>query len=284
VRVGITGSTGLIGTALRRALSSAGDETISLPRRPAASDLEGLDAVVHLAGEPVADKRWTAEQKQRIRESRVEGTRRLVEGLRAGARRPSVLVSGSAIGYYGDRGDEPLEEGSSNGDDFLAEVCAAWESEAQRAEELGVRVVRIRTGIVLAREGGALPKLALPFRLFAGGPLGSGQHWMSWIHIDDQVGLIRHALANTDVRGPINLTAPNPVRNRTMARAIGRTLGRPWIAPAPRFALQLVLGERVDVLLASQRVLPKVAQATGYSFRYPELEPALRDLLGRGSF
>jgi hypothetical protein len=281
--VGITGSTGLIGTALRRALAAAGDEAVALPRHPARSDLDALDAVVHLAGEPIADKRWSAEQKRRIRESRVEGTHRLVEAMRAGERRPAVLVSASGIGYYGDRGDETLDETSSNGADFLADLCAAWEAEAQRAEGLGVRVVSIRTGVVLAREGGALPKLVMPFRFFAGGPLGSGQQWMSWIHLDDAVGLIRHALTNDAVQGPINLTAPEPVRNRTMARAIGRTLGLPWIVPAPRFALQLVLGERVEVLLASQRVLPKVARATGYSFRYSELEPALRHLLATPS-
>lgn len=283
MRVGITGSSGLIGTALRRALAGAGDEAVALPRRPGPTDLAGLNAVVHLAGEPVAEKRWTAEQKRRIRESRVEGTRALVDGLRALDLRPSVLVSGSAIGYYGDRGDEPLDETSRPGTDFLAEVCSAWEAEARRAEELGVRVVPIRTGLVLAREGGALPKLVMPFRFFAGGPLGGGEQWMSWIHLDDQVGLIRHALVNDSLRGPMNLTAPNPVRNRTMARAIGRVLGRPWIAPAPRFALQLVLGERVEVLLASQRVLPKVAEADGYSFRFAELDPALRDLLTRPS-
>jgi uncharacterized protein (TIGR01777 family) len=279
-RVGITGAGGLIGTALRRALEDGGDQVVALPRRPEPAQLEGLDAVVHLAGEPVADKGWSDEQKRRIRDSRVEGTRHLVDALGQLQGRPRVLVSGSAIGYYGDRGDELLDEGSTAGGDFLAEVCVAWEEEARRAEALGMRVVCTRTGIVLARQGGALPKLALPFRFFAGGPLGNGRQWMSWIHVEDEVGLIRHALENEAVRGPVNLAAPSPVRNAVMAREVGRALGRPSLVPTPRFALQLVLGQRVEVLLASQRVQPTVAQATGYQFRYPELAPALRDLLG----
>ena len=275
----MTGAGGLIGSALRAALEADGDGVVPLPRRPSSAQLEGLDAVVHLAGEPVADKRWSEAQKREIRESRMMGTRALVEALGELDTKPRVLVSGSAIGYYGDRGDELLDEGSAPGDDFLANVCKDWEAEGQRAEALGMRVVRVRTGIVLAREGGALPKLALPFRLFAGGPLGSGRQWMSWIHLDDEVGLIRHALKNEGVRGAVNLVSPNPVPNAAMAREIGRALGRPSLVPTPRFALKLALGERVEVLVASQRVVPRAAQETGYQFRYPELAPALRDLL-----
>lgn len=279
MRVGITGSTGLIGSALRRALEAAGDQVVGLARRPGPEVLDGLDAVVHLAGEPVAERRWSDVQKRRIRESRVLGTRALVDALGQLGTKPRVLIGGSAIGYYGDRGDEMLGEGSAPGDDFLAGVCVDWEAEARRAEGLGIRVVNARTGIVLARQGGALPKLAMPFRFFAGGPLGDGRQWMSWIHVDDEVGLIRHAIAREAVRGPMNLVAPDPVRNALMARGIGRAMRRPSLVPTPRFALRLALGERVEVLLASQRVAPRVAKATGYSFRYPELAPALRDLL-----
>jgi uncharacterized protein (TIGR01777 family) len=302
VRVAITGATGLIGRTLGGRLLSRGDQIVALARdsararsalpdarafawdalsgAPPVEALAGVEAVVHLAGEPIADRAWSAEQKRRIRDSRIDGTRRLVETIGQANPRPRVLISASAIGYYGDRGDEPLDEQSGRGNDFLADLCADWEAEARRAEALGVRVVIPRTGIVLAREGGALPKLALPFRFFVGGPLGTGRQWMSWIHLADEVGLIVHALDHEEVAGPINLVAPNPVPNAAMAREIGRVLGRPSLMPAPTFALKLALGERTDVLLASQRVAPAVAQRTGYAFRFPELAPALRDLLG----
>jgi uncharacterized protein (TIGR01777 family) len=301
MRVAITGATGLIGAALAERLLARGDEVVALGRdagrvaarlpraralgwdpvagQPPAEAVDGADAVVHLAGEPVADRRWSESQKRRIRESRVLGTRNLVEGLRAASARPSVLVSGSAIGYYGDRGDELLDEQSGPGGDFLAGVVRDWEAEARAAESLGLRVVLARTGIVLAGESGALPKMALPFQLFAGGPLGHGRQWMSWIHRDDEVGLLVHAIDTEPLRGPVNLVAPAPVRNAQMARALGRALGRPSLLPAPALALRLALGERVAVLLASLRVQPRAAEASGYAFRFPELQPALNDLL-----
>jgi uncharacterized protein (TIGR01777 family) len=303
MKVTITGATGLIGRALAARLIARGDQVVALGRDvgrvaarlpgaralawevgagpPPAEALEGSDAVVHLAGEPVADHRWSDAQKRRIRDSRVLGTRSLVAGLAAAGARPRALVSGSAIGYYGDRGDEPLDEQSSPGRDFLAGVVSAWEAEASAAERLGMRVVLARSGIVLAREGGALPRLALPFRLFAGGRLGDGRQWMSWIHLEDEVGLLLHALDRDALSGPVNLVAPAAARNAEMARAIGRALGRPALVPAPTLALRLALGERVEVLLASQRVRPAAAEAAGYSFRFAALQPALNDLLRR---
>ena len=294
MRVAVSGASGLLGRALTAALRRRGDEVVVLGRRsadlawdpnlgpPPGPAVEGLDAFVHLAGEPVAARRWSAEQKRRIRDSRVLGTRHAVEGLRAAGRaRPATFICASAIGYYGDRGDELLDERSPPGDDFLASVCVDWEAEARRSEELGVRVVNLRTGVVLARQGGALPLLARPFRFFVGGPLGDGRHWVAWIHLDDEVGLMLHALDSTAVRGPINLVAPSPVRNRVFAHALGRVLARPALFPAPRLALSLVLGQRVEVVLASQRARPSVAEATGYRFRFAELETALRDLFDR---
>ena len=302
MRIVVTGATGLIGRALTENLLRDGHDVIALVRSatrvgarlgsarilewdpmtgpPPASALENADAVVHLAGEPVADRPWSENQKARIRDSRVIGTRNLVNGMRAAANPAPVLVSGSAIGYYGDRGDELLDEQSSNGSDFLADVCSAWEAEAAKATQFGTRVVALRTGIILAAQAGALPKLVLPFRLFAGGPLGHGRQWMSWIHLFDEVGLIRHAIEKPDVSGPMNATAPESMGNRHFASTLGKVLGRPSIFPTPRFALDIILGERVQVLLASQRVQPRVAERTGYQFRFPELRPALRDLLG----
>ncbi|HEV8634190.1 MAG TPA: TIGR01777 family oxidoreductase [Chloroflexota bacterium] len=293
MRVAVGGASGLIGRALTAALRARGDAVVALGRRsgdlswdpnagpPPATAVDGLEAFVHLAGEPVASRRWTVQQKRRIRDSRVVGTRHAVEGFRAAAARPATFVCASAVGYYGDRGDEPLDERSSAGDDFLSRVCVDWEAEARRAAELGVRVVSLRTGIVLARDGGALPLLARPFRFFVGGPLGSGRQWMPWIHLTDEVGLILHALDTPALQGPVNLVAPGPVRNRVFAHALGRVLGRPAIVRAPGPALRLVLGERVEALLASQRLRPAVAEATGYRFRFVELEPALRDLFDR---
>jgi hypothetical protein len=293
MRVAVSGASGLIGRALTGALRARGDQVTALGRRsgdlvwdtaggpPPAAAVEGVDAFVHLAGEPVAAGRWSESRKRRIRDSRVVGTRHAVEGLRAAAARPGTFVCASAVGYYGDRGDEPLDERSPPGDDFLARVCLEWEAEAGRAAELGVRVVNLRSGIVLASDGGALPRLALPFRFFVGGPLGSGRQWMPWIHLSDEVGLILHQLDRPSVSGAIDLVAPNPVRNRVFAHTLGRVLGRPAIFRVPRTVLRVVLGELADSLLASQRVQPAVAEATGYRFRFAELEPALRDLLDR---
>jgi uncharacterized protein len=298
VRAFVTGATGLIGRAVCAALAGRGDAVTALSRGKDAAArlpagvqivagdpsipgawqdaLAGCDACVHLAGEPVAEGRWTAEKKRRIRESRVRSTANVAAAIGAGG--PSVLVSGSAVGFYGSRGDEVLDESAAPGDDFLAEVSRAWE-EAARAAERRARVVRLRTGIVLAREGGALPKLVQPFRLFAGGPLGDGAFWQPWIHLADEVGLVLLALDDARARGPMNATAPAPVRNRDLARAIGRALHRPSALRTPALAVRLAIGEAAGVVLASQRAVPRAALALGHRFRFPEIDGALRDLL-----
>jgi len=232
--------------------------------------------VVHLAGVPVA-QRWTSGAKKKIRASRVQGTHHLVTALSTLSGRPEALVCASAIGIYGDRGDEVLTEGSPIATGFLADVCHEWEQEADLAEALGIRVVKLRFGIALGRKGGALEKMLPPFRAFVGGKVGTGSQWMSWIHIADIVGLIRHAIEHP-VSGVMNATAPNPVRNREFARELGAALHRPAIFPVPALALRVILGEMASVLLASQRVLPKAAESTGYCFEFPDLGGALRDL------
>jgi hypothetical protein len=253
--------------------ATVGDPTVAGPWQ---DELARCDACVHLAGEPVAEGRWTPEKKRRIRESRLRSTENVAAVV--GSRAPAVLVSGSAVGFYGSRGDEVLDESSPPGDDFLAEVSRSWE-EAARAAERSARVVLLRTGIVLARDGGALPKLVRPFRLFAGGPLGDGAFWQPWIHLADEVGLVLLALDDEQARGPMNAAAPEPARNRDLARAIGRVLGRPSALPTPALAVRLAIGEVASVVLASQRAVPKKALALGYRFRFPDLEGALRDLL-----
>ena len=240
--------------------------------------LEGVSAVVHLAGEPVAEGRWTPQKKRAIEASRVEGTRALVASLRKHDAHPTVLVSASAVGFYGDRGDEVLDEASSPGSDFLAGVCVGWEREAREAEALGVRVVCLRLGVVFDREGGALPRMRAPFLAGVGGPLGTGRQWVPWVHADDVVGLALHAL-EADVRGPLDVVSPEPVRNESLTRAIAAALHRPAFLRVPAFALRAALGEVAAVVLASQRVVPRVATASGYRFRHPTLEGALRDLL-----
>jgi hypothetical protein len=239
--------------------------------------LAACDACVNLAGESVAGRRWSAERKRAIRESRVESTRNV--STLVAERGPTVLVSASAIGIYGERGDEELDESSPPGGGFLAEVGRDWEKAAEPAARRA-RVVLVRTGIVLAKDGGALPSLALPFRFFAGGPIGDGAFWQSWIHLDDEVGLLRLALEDGRLSGPLVATAPGPVRNRDLARGIGRALGRPSLLSTPSFAVRAALGELADVVLESQRALPRAALALGYPFRFPDLEPALLDLLG----
>jgi uncharacterized protein (TIGR01777 family) len=249
---------------------------------PPAAALEGVEVIFHLAGQSVAG-RWTAERKRRIRASRVVGTRHLVQAIAQRAERPRLLVSASATGYYGDRGDAILDEESSAGDGFLAEVCRDWEAEAFAACDLGLRVVTPRTGMVLGAGGGALARMLTPFRLGLGGRLGTGDQWMSWIHLDDQVGLCLHAAAHEEISGALNAVAPEPVRNRDFTRALARALGRPALIPAPAFALKLALGEVGSALLASARVVPRVAERTGYRFRYPTLDGALADLLGHAA-
>ena len=244
---------------------------------PPADSLDGVDAVVHLAGEPIA-QRWSDEVKQKIRDSRATGTRHLVQALSAAQRRPAVLVCGSAIGYYGSRGDEVLTESSAPGDGFMADVCVAWEKEADVAESLGIRLVKLRTGVVLGANGGALAKMLPPFKAGMGGKLGHGDQWMSWVHLDDLVGMIQHILANP-VRGAVNGTSPNPVSNAEFSKALGHSLSRPAIVPMPAFTLKLMFGEMAEMLLASQRVLPKAAETAGYVFRFPVLQQALENIV-----
>lgn len=298
MNITISGATGFIGSRLVESLLQARHSVHALGRKrspglpaevsfsewrstegePAAESLAAADAIIHLAGEPVAE-RWTAEAKQRIRASRVDGTRNLVDALSKQSRRPKVLICASAIGYYGSRGDEVLAETSGPGPDFLAQVVIEWERAAEQAEALGIRVVQLRFGVVLGIDGGALAKMLPPFRLGIGGRLASGQQWMSWIHVDDVIGLIRFALESSSVRGSLNATAPQPVRNVEFTRELAAALHRPAVLPVPAFALKALFGEMSQVILASQRVIPRAAQAAGFKFQYPELRPALARLL-----
>ena len=294
--VAITGSHGLIGTALTTALSQRGDTVRRIVRsNPGPKDLrwdidaqtldpaglEGVDAVVHLAGEGIGEKRWSDEQKRRVLESRTRGTTLLARTLAGLGRRPAVLVSASAVGYYGDRGDEVLTEDSPSGDGFTAEVCRQWEASTQAAADAGIRVAIVRTGIVLSKEGGAFPRLLPLFRLGLGGRMGSGRQWWSWIGVEDEVGAILHVI-DGDLSGPVNLTAPNPVRNAELTRTLGRVLHRPAVVPVPPFGPALLLGRELahELLFSSQRVLPTRLEASGYRFRHPDLEGALQAALG----
>lgn len=245
-------------------------------KSPVPSDaLAGVDAVFNLAGEPVGEGRWTDEKKTRIRESRTQGTRALVDSMRAMKDRPRVLVSASAVGIYGDRGDETLTETSAVGDGFLAGVCREWEAEAMKAEELGVRVVLVRIGVVLAREGGALAKMLPLFKAGVAGPLASGGQWMPWLHVDDAVGLLQHAAKDDALRGPMNACAPDPVTNKEFTKTLGSVVHRPTVLPVPRFALRTLFGEMAYVVLASQRVVPERALASGYRFAHRDLREAI---------
>ncbi len=293
MRVLVSGASGLVGSALVPALESAGHSVVRLVRRdPAANEirwdpaggiaagaLEGFDAAVHLAGESIAG-RWTAAKKARIRDSRVQGTRTLAAALAGAAQRPKVMVCASAIGIYGDRGDEVLREESAPGSDFLAEVSQQWEAATEPAARAGMRVVSLRFGVVLSRRGGALAQMLPPFRMGAGGRIGSGRQWMSWITLDDVVGVIQHALATDSLRGPVNTVAPTPVTNAEFTRALGEALHRPTIFPLPAFMVRLMFGEMGDaLLLGSQRVDCGKLQASDFRFRHPELQPALQALL-----
>lgn len=297
MHIAVSGSGGLVGSALLPFLTTGGHRVTRLVRKAAAGDdvawdiaqgvkdlsrLEGVDAVVHLAGENIAAGRWTAARKEEIRRSRVEGTRRLCESLARLSRRPKALVSASAVGFYGNRGDETLDEDSAPGSDFLAQVCREWEAATDPASRAGIRLVHLRFGVILSPAGGALKKMLLPFKLGAGGRIGSGEQFMSWIAIDDAVGAIHHVIVTESLQGPVNGVAPTPVSNAEFTRTLARVLSRPAIAPMPAFAARLAFGEMADsLLLASQRVMPKRLQSAGYRFRYPELEGALRHLLGR---
>lgn len=292
----VTGASGLIGSALLPFLTAGGHRVTRLVRSqprsgemavrwdPVAgtletSALEELDAVVHLAGENLAE-RWSAEKKTRIRDSRVKGTRLLSQALAQLAKPPKVLVSASAIGYYGNRGEEILTEESPSGSGFLAEVCRAWEAATEPALQKGIRVVHPRFGIVLSPAGGALGKMLPAFRMGVGGILGSGRQYVSWIALDDAVGAIHHMIMTETLQGPANAVAPNAVTNQELTKTLGKVLGRPTLFPMPAFAARLMFGEMADeLLLASTRVRPAKLQATGYGFRYPELEVALRHLL-----
>jgi uncharacterized protein (TIGR01777 family) len=297
----ITGATGFVGRRLCEMLHQAGHTVRALSRDSVAAKqrvphlkevfpwnplqelpplqaFEGCDAVINLAGESIAG-RWTAPKKQMIRDSRVLGTKNLVNALAQLSSSPKVLISASAIGYYGDRGEETLTEDAAPGSDFLAQVCRDWENEALKAESLGMRVVRLRIGLVLGRGGGTLQALLPLFRVGLGGPLGSGRQWWSWIHRDDLCRLIVQILANENVSGPVNATAPQPVRQKEFAQVLGRVLRRPAFLPTPAFALKIALGEFADGILASQRALPRRAQEMGYRFQFEELEGALREIL-----
>jgi uncharacterized protein (TIGR01777 family) len=294
----VTGASGFIGSALVSSLRAAGNKVTPLVRYypkageqalywdPAggkleAAGLENRDAVIHLAGESITG-RWTAAKKQRIRSSRLESTRLLVTTLAELHVKPKTLVCASAIGYYGDRGEEVLREESPPGKSFLADTCVEWEAAAKPAADAGVRVVHLRIGVVLHPKGGALKQMLLPFKLGAGGVVGNGKQWWSWIALDDLVGAFEHALANQNLRGPVNAVAPQAVTNAEFTKALGRVLSRPTIFPMPAFAARLALGEMADeLLLASARVEPAQLVASGYAFRYPQLEPALRHLLGK---
>lgn len=243
---------------------------------PPVEALEGSEAVIHLAGEPVA-QRWTASAKEKIRSSRVGGTAALLGALQPLSSKPHVFIGASAIGYYGDRGEELLAESAKPGTGFLPEICVDWEAASREARKLGIRTVLLRIGIVLGPGGGALAKMVTPFRMGAGGKVGSGQQWMSWIHVEDAVGLMLHAL-DTPVEGPMNVTAPNPVRNVDFTRALGKALRRPTLIPVPEFGLKLAFGEMATMLTSSQRVDCAMARQTGYRFQYPELDGALSEI------
>jgi uncharacterized protein len=277
MKVLITGGSGFIGRAIAERLRAGGHSgtAVSLRTPPGPAVFTGCEAVVHLAGEPVAQL-WTAAAKQRIMNSRVQGTRTLVAALRQ--QPPVVLISASAIGYYGSRGDEILTEDSPPGSGFLVQVAVAWEQEARAAEEFGVRVVTPRIGVVLGRGGGALPKMALPFRFGVGGRLGDGKQWTSWIHLDDLVALVEFSIATPAIRGAVNAVAPHPVTNAVFTQELAAALHRPAIFPVPPVALKLLLGEMSQVLLASQRVIPQEALRAGFQFRFTDAGEALRQI------
>lgn len=299
----VAGGTGFIGTALLETLARQGHALVLLTRSPSTARapgatalfwqpgspgawenvlpeaLDGADGVINLAGEPIAGKRWSEAQKQRLRASRLEPTRALVGAIGKLKRKPGFLLNASAVGYYGPRGGEAVTEADGPGGDFLAGLCRDWEAEAMKAEAHGLRVVRLRTGVVLGNGGGALAKMAPPFRFYIGGPLGSGAQWMPWIHLEDEVGLIRFLSENPAARGAVNATAPNPVTMKEFAKALGKALHRPAWAPVPAFALRLMLGEMAEMLLTGQRALPAAAERLGYPFRHPALPEALKNIL-----
>ena len=296
MRILVTGASGLVGSALVPFLAAAGFQVVRLVRSapgedevrwnpdagaPDGQELEGLHGVVHLAGENIASGRWSPEKKRRIKESRVRGTRLLAGALAGLESPPRVLVSASAIGFYGHRGDEELTEGSAAGSGFLSEVCREWEAATEEAQGKGIRVVHARLGVVLGKDGGALAKMLTPFKLGAGGIIGNGRQYMSWITLDDTVAAIAHLLSTESAAGPVNVVAPAPVTNREFTRTLGGVLRRPTLFPMPGFAARLAFGEMADaLLLASTRVKPAVLLGSGYAFRHGSLEEGLRHILG----
>jgi len=297
MKILVSGSHGLVGKTLIKALEIDGHEIYRLVRHApdsskeiewsperysiAISMIEGFDAVCHLAGESIASGRWSDEKKLKIRESRTKGTKLLSDALANLRHPPKTLISASAIGYYGNRGDEVLTEASAPGSDFLSEVCVEWEKATEHATTMGIRVVNTRFGIILDKEGGALSKMLPPFRMGIGGRIGAGRQWMSWIALDDVVGALKFVLANEALSGPVNFVAPNPVTNAEFTKALGQALSRPTFFPIPAFGVRLAFGEMADaLLLSSQKVAPKTLQNAQYQFRYPELRNALQKILG----
>jgi uncharacterized protein (TIGR01777 family) len=300
MKVAITGATGFVGSRLVEQLQARGDQPLILTRNRDAAlkafpnlevvaynptesgswqeAISGCDAVVHLAGEPIAESRWTPKQKQEILNSRQLSTQKIVEAIVKANPKPAVLVNASAIGYYGTSETATFEETSASGNDFLAEVCQKWETEAKKVKDVGVRLVILRLGIVLG-DGGALAKMIPPFKLFAGGPLGTGKQWFSWIHRDDLVNLIIEALMRSDVEGVLNATAPNPVRMSELCQTLGDVLNRPSWLPVPGFALEALLGEGAQLVLEGQQVLPKRTISYGFNYQYPTLKPALAEIV-----
>lgn len=292
MKILITGSTGLIGGALQRSFKEKGHEMLLASRKPPVDEghvqwdiesgfadpgrLEGVDVVIHLAGESVSGLRWTDEKKKAIRDSRVLGTRNVVDAISKLKNRPKTLIAASAIGFYGERGDEELTESSAAGDNFLAEVSKAWEAESRRAEDAGIRTVLLRTGIVLSKDGGALATMLTPFKLGVGGVVGSGKQWMSWISLDDEIAVINYAIENENVRGAINAVSPHPVTNHDFTKTLGEVLYRPTFMPLPEFVVGMVFGEMGDaLLLSSAKVMPKRLEDAGFEFKYPDLKAAI---------
>ena len=292
----ITGGTGFIGTPLTQELRKSGNDVTVTTRRQTDTKeklswnppglipqniISKFDGIINLAGEPIAPARWTEERKKGILSSRIDTTRALVESIKAADTKPKVLISASAIGYYGPHGDESLTEDTPPASDFLADVCVKWEAEALKAQESGVRVVTVRIGGVLEGDGGALPQMIIPFKFFIGGPIGSGKQWFSWIHRDDVVGIMRYALENESVSGSVNATAPNSVTNKQFSTALGKALNRPSCLAVPGFMVELTLGELGAVLLTGQKVLPEKVLKAGYKFKYEDIEAALAAIFGK---
>lgn len=294
MKVLITGASGLVGTELQKSFAAKGYDMLLASRKEPKDDkhiqwsieegfaepekLEGIDAVVHLAGENVNGLRWTDEKKKAIRDSRVLGTRNVVDAISKLKGKPKVFVASSAIGFYGERGDEEVTESSAAGDNFLAGVSKEWESESRRAEDAGIRTVLLRTGIVLSKDGGALGTMLTPFKLGVGGVVGSGKQWMSWISMEDEIAIINYVIENENIRGAVNAVSPNPVTNQEFTKTLGEVLYRPTFLPLPEFAVSMVFGEMGDaLLLASTKVIPKRLLDAGFEFKYPDLKPAIEN-------